>query len=170
MTDKTEDPAGGFVATRWVEFAVGLVFVALGALVIYDSHRVGAAWGSDGPQSGYFPNIIGWILVAAGAWIAGTTVFGWRKLAGKVFVSYADLKPVLVMLVPTIVYVVLIKLIGIYVASALYIAGFMLFQGKYKWLPTLCVSVGVPVVIFLLFEIWFLVPLPKGFVENMLGF
>jgi hypothetical protein len=170
VTDKTEDPAGGFVATRWVELVVGLLFVVLGSLVIWDSHRVGAAWATDGPQSGYFPNIIGWILAAAGAWVAGTTLYAWRKLAGKVFVSYAALKPVLTMLIPTIVYVVLIKLIGIYVASALYIAGFMLFQGKYKWLPTLCVSVGVPLVIFLLFEIWFLVPLPKGPVENMLGF
>lgn len=170
MTDKTEDPAGGYVATRWVELVVGLLFVALGALVIYDSHRVGAAWGNDGPQSGYFPNLIGWMLAAAGAWIAGQTVLTWRKHAGKVFVTYADLKPVLTMLLPTVVYVVLIKFIGIYVSSALYIAGFMLFQGKYKWLPTLCVSVGVPVAIFLLFEIWFLVPLPKGPIENMLGF
>ena len=114
--------------------------------------------------------MIGWILTVAGAWIAGGTIVHWRKLAGKVFVSYADLKPVLTMLVPTIVYVALIKPLGIYVASALYIAGFMLFQGKYSWLPTLLVSVGVPVVVFLLFEIWFLVPLPKGPIEHMLGF
>jgi putative tricarboxylic transport membrane protein len=87
-----------------------------------------------------------------------------------VFVSHEDLKPVLQMLVPTIVYVVVIWLIGIYVASAIYIAAFMLFQGKYKWLPTALVSIGVPVAIFVLFEIWFLVPLPKGPIERMLGF
>ena len=170
MTEKTEDPAGGYVPTRWMELVVGLLFAALGALVISDSHRVGASWAADGPQSGYFPNMIGWVLVLAGAWIAGTTVYGWRKLAGKVFVKYADLKPVLIMLVPTIVYVALIKFIGIYVASALYIAGFMVFQGKYKILPAVCVGVAVPLVIFVLFEIWFLVPLPKGPIENMLGF
>jgi hypothetical protein len=170
VTDKTEGSTGGYVPTRWAELGVGLVFILLGALVIYDSHRVGAAWASDGPQSGYFPNIIGWILAAAGGWVAGTTLYGWRKHAGKVFVTYADLRPVLTMLVPTIVYVILIKLIGIYVASALYIAGFMLFQGKYKWLPTLCVSVAVPSVIFVLFEIWFLVPLPKGPLESMIGY
>ena len=84
--------------------------------------------------------------------------------------TFADFKPVLAMLLPTIAYVILIKLIGIYVASALFIAGFMLFQGKYKWLPTLCVSLGVPGVIFALFEIWFLVPLPKGPLERMLGY
>ena len=108
--------------------------------------------------------------MVAGAWIAGGTIVLWRKLAGKVFVSHEDLKPVLAMLVPTIAYVGLIWLIGIYVASAIYIAGFMIFQGKYKILPAVAVSVGVPVAIFVLFEIWFLVPLPKGPIERMLGF
>ena len=165
-----EDKRGGVIETRWVELATALVIAALGALVIIDSHRVGVGWADDGPRSGYFPNIIGWILAAAGAWTAGSTLYRWQRAKASVFVSIADFKPVLAMLLPTIAYVVLIWLIGIYVASEIYIAGFMLFQGKYSWLPTLLVSVGVPVVIFVLFEIWFLVPLPKGPVEHMLGF
>jgi len=169
MSEKSEAPAG-VIQTRWVELVVGLVIVAIGLLVVYDSHRVGAGWGDDGPKSGYFPNMIGWILTAAGAWIAGETVFRWKRLASNVFVTFADFKPVLAMFLPTVVYVILIKFIGIYVASALYIAGFMIFQGKYKILPAVAVSVGVPVAIFVLFEIWFLVPLPKGPIERMLGF
>ena len=74
------------------------------------------------------------------------------------------------MLVPTIVYVIVLAFVGIYVASALYIATFMIWQGKYRLLPTLVISVAVPVAIFLLFEIWFLVPLPKGPVEHLLGY
>jgi hypothetical protein len=137
---------------------------------VYDSHRVGAEWGSDGPQSGYFPNMIGWALAASGGWVALSTILQWRKLAGKVFVSHADLRPVLTMLLPTIGYVALIAFIGISVASAIYIAGFMILQGKYKVLPAAVVSISVPAAIFVLFEIWFLVPLPKGPVERMLGF
>ena len=168
MAEKEE--AGGAVTTRSMELVTALVIVALGVLVIFDSHRVGVGWADDGPRSGYFPNIIGWFLAVAGAWIAGGALVQWRKLAGKVFVSYADLKPVLTMLVPTIVYIALIKPLGIYLASALYIAGFMIFQGKYKiWFAAL-VSISIPVALFLLFEIWFLVPLPKGPVEQMLGF
>lgn len=169
MAEKNE-ATGGVILTRWMEVAVGVLIALLGLLVVVDSHRVGAAWAEDGPQSGYFPNIIGWILVACGAWVAFQQLRTWRKDAGKVFVTLQDFRPVLAMLLPTIGYVVLIWLIGIYVASAIFIAGFMLFQGKYKWLPTLCVSVGVPLVIFVLFEIWFLVPLPKGPIEHMLGF
>jgi hypothetical protein len=169
MAEKNE-ATGGVIQTRWMEAAVGLLIALLGILVVVDSHRVGAAWAEDGPQSGYFPNGIGWILVACGAWVIFQQIRHWRQDAAKVFVTYADSKPVLAMLLPTIVYVAAIWFVGIYVASAIFIAAFMLIQGKYKWLPTLGVSVGVPLVIFVLFEIWFLVPLPKGPVENMLGF
>jgi hypothetical protein len=74
------------------------------------------------------------------------------------------------MLLPTIAYVVLIRLIGIYVASALYIGAFMVWQGKFRWLPAIAISVAVPVALFLLFEVWFLIPLPKGPVESWFGY
>ena len=74
------------------------------------------------------------------------------------------------MFVPTVIYVALIAAIGIYVASVIYIATFMVWQGKYKWKATLAVSLGVPVAVFLLFEMWFLIPLPKGPIEHLLGF
>ena len=75
------------------------------------------------------------------------------------------------MLVPTAIYVALVPYIGIYVASALLIAFFMLWFGRYSWLLVVgdrdraCRSLT-----FLMFEIWFLVPLPKGPLENLLGY
>ncbi|MBK9115551.1 MAG: tripartite tricarboxylate transporter TctB family protein [Betaproteobacteria bacterium] len=169
MATKNEVPAGA-IRTRAVELAVALAIVAIGLVVVYDSHRVGVEWAEDGPRSGYFPNIIGWILTAAGGWIAGETLYRWKALGGAVFVKRDELKPVLLMLLPTIVYVGLVWLIGIYVASALYIGAFMRLQGRYGWLPALAVALGVPSAIFALFELWFLVPLPKGPIERMLGF
>jgi hypothetical protein len=162
--------AGGGLMTRWVELVTALLIVLGGSIVIKDSLRIGAKWASDGPEAGYFPFLTGCALVLSGAWIAGTAIWNWKKQAGDVFVSRAALKPVLSMLLPTIVYVAVIKVLGLYLASAIFIAGFMLWQGRYKWLPTLSVSIGVPVVTFLLFEIWFLVPLPKGPVERLLGY
>ncbi|HEY1325863.1 MAG TPA: tripartite tricarboxylate transporter TctB family protein [Casimicrobiaceae bacterium] len=160
----------GDVQTRWVELVVALLFVATGLVVIVDSIRVGITWAEDGPRAGYFPFYIGCILALAGAYLAITTVRHWKKRAGEVFVRWEGLKPVLTVLVPTIVYVGLIATIGIYVASALYIALFMLWQGKFGILPAVAVAVGVPVALFLLFEVWFLVPLPKGPVESFFGY
>jgi hypothetical protein len=165
-----EEAAGGGLAARWVELVVALLICLGGATVMFDSVRIGAKWGSDGPQSGYFPFLTGTALLLAGAWIAGSVLVRWRKLAGLVFVEWSSLRTVLAMLLPTIAFVVLIRLLGIYVASAIFIGGFMVWKGRYGWFPTLSVSLGVPIALFLMFEVWFLVPLPKGPVENLLGY
>ena len=160
----------GDVPTRWVELVVALAIMAGGAVVVADSLRVGIAWAEDGPKAGYFPFFIGLILIVAGGLIAVQTLVAWRRRAGEVFVARAELKPVLAMLLPTIVYVAAIYFIGIYVASAIYIAGFMLWQGEFKWWAIAATALGVPLALFLLFEIWFLVPLPKGPLEAWLGY
>ena len=160
----------GDVQTRWVELVVALLVMAGGAVVVKDSLRVGIEWAADGPKSGYFPFFIGVILIAAGGFIATRTVLAWRKLASQVFVKTDELKPVFAMLLPTVVYVAAIYFIGIYVASAIYIAGFMLWQGKFRWWTVAAASLGVPIALFLLFEVWFLVPLPKGPLEQLIGY
>jgi hypothetical protein len=168
MSEQTT--GAGDVPARWVELVVALLFVAVGLVVMIDSVRVGITWAEDGPRAGYFPFYIGCILALAGAYLSVTTIARWKKRAGEIFVRWDQLKPVLTVLVPTIVFVGLIATIGIYVASALYIALFMLWQGKFRILPALVVAVGVPVALFLLFEVWFLVPLPKGPLETLIGY
>jgi hypothetical protein len=158
------------VPTSWVELVVALLIALGGAVVIYDSQRLGASWGSDGPQAGYVPNLIGIALVLAGFWTAGGAIWRWKKLHAAPFVALSQLKPVLTMLWPTVLYVVLIKWIGLYVASALYIGAFMIWQGKYRIWTAAAVALGVAVAAFLLFEVWFLVPLPKGPLEHFLGY
>ena len=167
---KRDDKARGDVRTCWVEIVVALLFIVAAAVVITDSVRVGTTWGPDGPRAGYFPFYIGCILAITGAGIVVQALRHWQTLAAETFVRRDELKPVLTMLWPTIVYVALIVLIGLYVASAIYIGTFMLWQGKYKWPATLAVSLGVPIATFLMFEIWFLVPLPKGPLEHLLGY
>jgi hypothetical protein len=56
-----------------------------------------------------------------------------------------------------------------YVSSGLLIAVFMKWLGRYGWPLVLIISIGVPVITFLMFERWFLVPLPKGPLEDWLG-
>jgi hypothetical protein len=55
-------------------------------------------------------------------------------------------------------------------ASALLIAAFMIWLGKYRWILAIPIAIAVPLLTFMLFEIWFLVPLPKGPLENFLGY
>ena len=148
---------------------VALIIMGLAGLVITDSMRVGTGWGDEGPQAGYFPFYVGLILLTASGLIVLTTLLKWGR-SKAVFATREELVPVFQMLVPMVIYVVAMVYLGIYLPSALLIGFFMRRHGDFSWPLTLGVSVGVPLAFFLVFEKWFLVPLPKGPIENMLGF
>ncbi|MGC2047833.1 MAG: tripartite tricarboxylate transporter TctB family protein [Gallionella sp.] len=157
------------VSAKAVEIAVAAVMFGLGLVVIFDSRRVGYGWADDGPQAGYFPFYIGLILCAASAWTLLRAAFSSRA-AGGVFVSRRKLRLVLSVFFPSLIYVIAIYFIGIYVASALFIGAFMYWHGRFPWIKIIPVSLIVPVSMFLLFELWFLVPLPKGPLEALAGY
>jgi hypothetical protein len=159
---------GDAVGSRWPELLTALLFMAIAAVVMFDSRRVGAGWADDGPQSGYFPFYIGLAMFCAGAWTAVMQVRRWAQV--EVFAERSQLRSVFTILWPMLVYVALIPWLGIYVASFLLIGFFMLRHGRHHVALTAAVAVAVPLIFFLVFERWFLVPLPKGPVEAMLGF
>lgn len=164
-----EDRAHRGVSTKTMEIVVALLTLALGLVVIYDSRRVGAGWAEDGPQAGYFPFYIGLILCIASVWTLWRTVFSGKAAAG-VFVSHKKLRLVLSVFIPAVIYVAATWFIGIYVASAVFIGAFMYWHGRFAWTRIVPVSLSVPVAMFLLFEVWFLVPLPKGPLEALIGY
>lgn len=165
MENGTDRPAA---STRAVEIGVAAVIVVFGLVIVVDSYRVGARWGEDGPMPGYFPFYVGLLICISGAMVLFRGVRN-RALADESFVSREELKKILVVLVPSIVYAAVIAYLGFYVASILFIAYFMRRLGKYSWLMVVSVPVGVMVAFFLTFEIWFSVPLPKGPLEAALG-
>jgi putative tricarboxylic transport membrane protein len=163
MTE-SHDAAEGGPSHRSVEIGVALGMALFAAIVIYGSLQVGIGWGAEGPKAGFFPFYIGVIILAASAVNLGTAL----SITKREFASWSQLRQVLSVIIPTAIYVALIPVIGIYVSSMLLIAGFMKWLGRYPWLLVIAIAVGVPVAFFLMFEKWFLVPLPKGPVEEWL--
>jgi hypothetical protein len=159
--DEPGRPRGG-IPTRTAEIVVAAVFVAFGSIVAYDSYRLGARWAPDGPQSGYFPFYIGAIIAAASLITLVQALLGKAEGNGGVFVEWHRLRPVMAVLVPAVVYVLGVQLIGIYIASVLYIAAFMVWLGNYSRYKASAVSVIVIVILYLMFEVWFKVPLYRG--------
>jgi putative tricarboxylic transport membrane protein len=164
-----EETGDGVVSKRRADIVVALILAGIGAVVIIDSLRLGMGWAPEGPQSGYFPFYIGLLMVVASLGTVGVALFGRAQSRGA-FVERAQFRDVLKVLVPAAVFVALIGFIGIYVASALFIGAFMRWIGRFRWRTIVIVGVAVPFAIFLLFEIWFLVPLPKGPLEDFLGY
>jgi hypothetical protein len=152
-----------------VDLVVALLVLLFGTIVVWGSHQLGSSWDENGPQAGYFPFYIGSLICICGAAVFVQSLLRWRA-DQSTFVTYPQLKQVLVILVPSALYVAGIQLIGLYVPSALYIALFMRFVGHYGWLRSALVGGSVALIAFMLFEIWFKIPLPKGPVERMLGY
>ena len=157
------------VSMRTMEIVVAILFLAIGAIVMVDNMRVGAGWiDPDGPQAGYFPFRMGAIMS-----IASLVVLVQAAMARgprRAFVDVHALKQVMLVLIPAAVFVAAVNVIGMYVSAAVYIAAFMMYMGGYKWHLSAAIGLGVALVLFFMFDIWFLVPLPKGPLEDMLGF
>ena len=158
------------VSNRTMEIVVALVLLAVAGVVITDSLRLGVRWRPiEGPAAGYFPFYIGVLLATASAVTLFRALVD-KRAAGQTFVTRLAFRRVLAVLLPLIVYIVVLGFIGIYVASAIYIALFMWYFGKYPLTQGAPIGVAISVLLFLMFEVWFLVPLPKGPLEDFLGY
>lgn len=164
--DDTED-GPSLVSRRTVEVALSLFLLAIALIAIYDSVRIGFTWREDGPAPGFFPFWVGVMLAVSSIM---NMLKGMRQEYGaETFVTKPQFGRVLAVLIPATIYVALIEPLGIYLASAIFIALFMIFMGKENPLKAVLVGAAVPLAAFMLFEKWFLVPLPKGPIEAALG-
>jgi putative tricarboxylic transport membrane protein len=160
---------GGGLLRRGPEAGVALLLLAFGLIVIYDSLRVGIEWADDGPRAGYFPFFIGAILAFSSGWNLVRTMLAWRRETA-IFSAWSELRDVAAMAVPMTIFIAAVPWLGLYVPGALLIGYFMRRHGSFGWLTTVAVAIGTPIVFFLVFERWFLVPLAKGPLEAWLGF
>ncbi len=152
---------------RTADLTTAMVLMAGGSLVIWDSLRLGIGWGTDGPKSGFFPF---WLAVALFACCLGIVAQALRRGDRSRFLKREAIRPVLQMLLPAAGFVLATQFVGLYVATAAYMAFYMRWIGRYSWAAVVVMSIAFPVVTFLVFEKWFLVPMPKGPLETWLGY
>lgn len=168
-----EGRATSGVSVRTMEIVTSVAFAAVGAAAIWDSLRLGAGWAPDGPQSGYFPFWIGALLVfaAVGNLVAAMRAHRARDGAEpEPFLSWEQARTVATVFIPTVLYVAAIPFTGIYVASAVLVAWFMVRLGEFRVTRAIPAGIATALVTFVVFELWFLVALPKGPIEDFLGY
>lgn len=152
---------------RTLEIVTAVFFLLVGSVVMWDSSRIGAGWGPEGPKSGYFPFYIGLLMNVASA---VNLLLAFKSSNAESFVSQPAIKLVLAIFLPCLVYVAAMQWLGLYAASLIFIAVFMRWQGKFSLLKSGLTSLIVVAVLFVMFEIWFQVPLIKGPIEAALGY
>ena len=174
MTDPGNEPVAtprtdGPPSTFLVELVVAFALFAFGVLVAWDSYRTGAGWSpSGGPRAGYFPFRLGLLLALSSAVVIGQTIWKRRDLRAR-FIEPGQIRPVLTVALPSLAYVFGVQWLGIYAASAIFVAAFMYFVGRLAWWKCLAVGFGHVAFMYWLFEKRFFVPLPKGPIEAWLG-
>ena len=166
--DPVEESAA-VASSRSVDIAVSLLLLALAGVLAFDNWRTGMSWDSTGPQAGYFPFYLSMIL--AGASLYGIAKeLAVRASASEPFVRREQLRRVLQVLVPTIAFCVLMQWLGLYVASFLLIAGFMIWVGRIAVWKSVVTALVFSLAMFVTFDIAFDVIMPKGPLEALFGF
>ena len=165
MTDSSHASSAG-PTHRAVEIGVAIAMLLFAAIIIYGAWRAGINWGAEGPRAGFFPFYIGIFIVASSAINLWN---GLREDNDELFAEWGQLRQVMSVVIPTAIYVGVMPFTGLYLASIVFIGWFMRWLGKYPWVTVLAVCLGMPIVTYFIFERWFLVPLPKGPIEEWLG-
>jgi hypothetical protein len=158
----------GTHVTRFAaEVVTALVTLALAVAIVVGAREYGTGWSAGGPEPGTFPFYVG-VLVAAAS--IGNLFLAWRKRhAGRIFIDATQLRRVAAFGLPILGFVALALTLGFYVASAIYLAAVMRFQGRFRWIACIAVAAGTSVFFFLVLEVWFKVPLLKGPLEAFFG-
>ena len=158
------------ISVRMMDIITALLFITVGLVVMIGSVKLGASWGSDGPEAGYFPFYISLIILISSSVTLYQAGIVDKKKKTESFVDKESFKQVMAVLLPAIIFVLGVQLIGIYISSVVYIAIFMIWLGKYPVWKAVAVALGVSVALYLMFEYWFQVPLPHGSWINPLEF
>jgi hypothetical protein len=161
--------SGTLLSRLTMEVAAAVLTGLIGAVVCYGSFEFGTGWGNAGPEPGYFPFYIGLIIILASMFNLVMAFVHYRHDRGEAFLTLEQGRRVFSFFGPMALFVLVSSYLGIYVGMALYLFGVMVFQGGYRIAKATAVSLIAVVLNYLLFEVWFQVPLLKGPVEALLG-
>lgn len=151
-----------------MEMATAIGLAAFGGAVIAGSLKLHVGWAAQtGPQSGYFPFRLGVLLC-----IVSAVLFFQAALSakgGEGFATREQAMRSLAIFVPTVLLVLAMAWGGTYLPTAVYLLFMARRHGSFSWAKAGAVALGAVVALYLLFEMWFQVPLHKGPLEAWLG-
>jgi len=148
---------------RKADIVVALGLMVIGLLVLGDAVRLGFGWGISGPESGFFPFYMGLGIVICTFFIVLRAIRIYKKDgAGKPLIPKGGTAQILWVLLPAIGVVLLTELLGLHLATVLYLAFYMGVVGRIPWGKVILLSLLVPLVVYVLFDRIFLIPLPEG--------
>ncbi len=139
-----------------------LALVLIAGILVREALRLPITWTGTGPGAGFFPFWLAAGVAMCAAVILAKSLRVANPGRSQPLVPPGAWKPLSIAFLPMVAILAFIGYLGIYLGGALYLAGYMWFVGRHRWTQVVLVSLLVPLVLFLIFEKWFLLPMPKG--------
>ena len=135
-------------------FALSVAFAA-GALKYYKW------WGSDGPGSAFLPFCLGVVMACL---TLGLLIRSLKQQhpGDSWFPRGEGLRDMLVVLAATVAFVALLKITGMIIGTALYLAFLVRYLGRHRWWVTVAIALAAALFNWLVFVHWLRVPMPEG--------
>ncbi len=156
---------------RKADTICALVVLAIGITAVLDARRYGIfGWGAAGPEPGLYPFMLGIGVIVGSLVILGQTYLRARRAEpAEPFIPPGALRPILSVAIPAALMLFLTEFIGLYLASGLYLAVYMRWIGKHRWITVAACSILIPLAGYIMFDKWFLIPVPEGSLTSRLG-
>jgi putative tricarboxylic transport membrane protein len=146
---------------RSAEFGAVICLLLLGGVILLEGIDLGAGWGESGPQPGFFPFVLTVAMILGALGVLYANVYREPNLRPFFEVSQ-EVTDLLRVGIPILVAIILIRWLGIYVASGLYLAFFMAWYGKFRWWQALAGGLLLPLAMWLLLQKGFALPMPMS--------
>jgi len=143
---------------RTLEALTAAITGAFGLAIVVQSLDNGIGWSSAGVESGTFPFMTGLIVVLGSLY---NLVRGWLR-GHEILVTAVEFRRSVALFLPAAVYVAVIPLLGMYVASAVYLLVTLRWQNGMSLARSAIIAVVAAVGLYLVFEWSFQVSLPHG--------
>jgi hypothetical protein len=149
--------------TKKADIITALIIMLFGVIVAADSLRIGIGWTAEGPLGGFFPFVMAALVILGTGMVIRDAIRGKSSVKGdKPFVQPGGFKPILIVVIPACLMILFTEVVGLYIAAMLYLVGYIKWAGDHSWRTSLLVGILVPLVSYIVFEKFFLIPMPMG--------
>ena len=120
-------------------------------------------WGSGGPGPAFMPFWLGLVMALLALWLL---IRSWKQQhPGEAWLPRGEgLRDMLVVLAATVAFVVLLKVTGMIIGTALYLAFLVRYLGRHRWWVTFAIALAAAGFNWLVFVHWLRVPMPEGMI------
>ena len=138
--------------------------MALSLYFMWHATVLPIGWAESGPGGGAFPFWLSAIMFAASSGILIRSLMHPERGAASFF-DLEMIRPLGAVVTALFVTILLIPIVGAYVALPLFLFWYLRIFGKHGWILTGLITVITPVALFFFFEVTLRILLPKGVTE-----